>query len=122
MNPYRALLATVVLITACSARGQQPPQVAGIWVDVNGVVQFRQRDAKAELDRIRARGKSGSSEKTELRYVSLPKTFADARAALDAGRELPAVVRHLQGLTRIDYILVYPDEHDLVIAGPAEAV
>jgi hypothetical protein len=107
-------------MTTCIARGQQ--QLAGISVDVNGVVQFRQKDAKAELDRIRGRGKAGSGEKSNLRYVSLPKTFADARAALEAGRELPPEARHLGGLTRIDYILVYPEEHDLMIAGPAEEV
>ena len=118
MNPCRVLLVAFVLMAACIARGQQ--QVAGIWVDVNGVVQFRQEDARAELERIRRRGKTG--EVAELRYVSLPKLFADARGALDAGRELPPEVRHLGGLTRIDYILVYPEERDLVLAGPAEEV
>jgi hypothetical protein len=107
-------------MTACSARGQ--PQIQGISVDVNGVVQFREKDARAELDRIRGRGRVSSGEKTELRYVSLPRIFADARAALEAGSELPPSVRHLGGLTRIDYILVYPEEHDLIIAGPAEEV
>src|SRR5262245_37184937 len=114
MNPRRLLLAAVVLMFACTARGQQ--QIAGISVDVNGVVQFREKDARAELDRIRERGRVSSGEKIELRYVSLRKTFSDARAALEAGRELPREVRHLQGLTRIDYILVYPEEHDLIIA------
>jgi hypothetical protein len=107
---------------ACSARGQQQTQISGISVDVNGVLEFRQPDARAELDRIRGRGRAGSGEKSNLRYVSLPKTFADARAALEAGRALPPGVRYLGGLTRIDYILVYPEEHDLMIAGPAEEV
>jgi hypothetical protein len=108
-------------MVACNARAQvENPGVAGISVDVNGVVQFRQKDARAELERIRARGRA--DEKINLRYVSLPKTFADARAALESGRELPPAVRHLKGLTRIDYILVYPEERDLVIAGPAEEV
>lgn len=118
MNRCRLFLASVVLITACIARGQQ--QVAGIWVDVNGVVQFREQDARAELESIRRRGQA--VESAELRYVSLPKLFADARGALDAGRDLPPEVRHVGGLTRIDYILVYPEERDLVIAGPAEEV
>jgi hypothetical protein len=118
MKPCRLLLVTFVLLTACIARGQQ--QVAGISIDVNGVVQFREQDARAELESIRRRGKSGES--AELRYVSLPRLFADARAALDAGRDLPPEVRHVGGLTRIDYILVYPEERDLVIAGPVEEV
>lgn len=121
MNPCRILATVIVLIAALNAQAQtQNPGVAGISVDVNGVVQFRQKDAKAELESIRRRAKDGSEEK--LRYVSLPRTFADARAAIEAGRELPPAVRHLQGLTRIDYILVYPEERDLVIAGPAEEV
>jgi hypothetical protein len=121
MNPRRILLAVVVLMIACSAQAQQQ-QIAGIWVDAGGVLQFRQPDARAELDRIRERGRTNSSEKSTLRFVSLPRTFADAQAALRAQRALPPGVRHLQGLTRIDYILVYPEEHDLIIAGPAEEV
>jgi hypothetical protein len=121
MKAGRLLFTAVVLMIACIARGQQQ-QITGISVDVNGVLEFRQSDARAELDRIRGRGRVNSAEKSDLKYVSLPKAFADAQAALQAKRELPADVRYLGGLTRIDYILVYPDEHDLVIAGPSEEV
>jgi hypothetical protein len=120
MKHCRTLVAVVIFIMACSVRGQQ--QITGISVDANGVIQFRQSDARAELDRIRGRGRGNSAEKSDLKFVSLPKTFADARAALQAKRALPPDVRYLGGLTRIDYILVYPDEHELVIAGPSEAV
>src|SRR5690606_16099288 len=36
--------------------------------------------------------------------------------------EIPADVKYLGGLTRIDYVFVFEDEKDLVIAGPVEAV
>lgn len=123
MNPCRVFLGAVILLFACCAGGQeQNPGIAGISVDVNGVVQFREPDARGELERIRRRGQARSDETTDLRYVSLPRTFADARAAHEAGRELPTAVRYLGGLTRIDFILVYPEERDLIIAGPAEDV
>jgi hypothetical protein len=125
MKTFRILVTVLAAMLPCSARAQQQQpqqQITGISVDVNGVVDFRQADARAELDRIRRRGSTNAAEKSELKYVSLPKTFADAQAAYEAKRELPAHVRYLGGLTRIDYILVYPDEHDLVIAGPSEAV
>jgi hypothetical protein len=121
MKHCRILVTVIVFIMACSARGQQQ-QITGISVDANGVLQFRQADARAELDRIRGRGRGNAAEKSDLKYVSLPRTFAEAQAALQAKRESPPEVRYLGGLTRIDYILVYPDEHDLVIAGPSEAV
>jgi hypothetical protein len=34
--------------------------------------------------------------------------------------QLPEEIRYLAGLQRIQYILVYPEEHDIVLAGPGE--
>src|SRR4029079_8962352 len=55
-----------------------------------------------------------------LAFVSLPKTLATARAAIDAGKPVPDELRYLRGLTHVRALLVHPDEKDLVIAGPAE--
>ncbi|HVX85324.1 MAG TPA: DUF1598 domain-containing protein [Phycisphaerae bacterium] len=57
-----------------------------------------------------------------LVYISLPHLLADAKALVDAGRPLPPEIRFLHGLTQIQYLFAFPQEHDLVIAGPAETV
>ena len=36
------------------------------------------------------------------------------------GRAAPADIRFLHGLVRMDYLFLYPEQHDIVIAGPAE--
>lgn len=60
--------------------------------------------------------------KKEMVYVSLPRVIAEAKALTDAGKPLTPEIKTLHGLTQIQYLFVYPAEHDLVLAGPAEAV
>ena len=43
-----------------------------------------------------------------------------ARSALIS--TLPDSIRYLEGLTQVRYVFVYPEEKDLVIAGPAEEI
>ncbi len=95
------------------------PIVQGVLVDADGVVKVK-TDAGPELGKIRVRvqaARSGAGDGGMV-YVSLPKIFADARAAYDAGKELPENVRYLDGLQSVKYVLIYPDENDLVLAGP----
>jgi hypothetical protein len=66
--------------------------------------------------------KGNPAAKRDLVYVSLPRVIAEAKALTEAGKPLTTEVRTLHGLTQIQYLFVYPAEHDLVIAGPAEAV
>jgi hypothetical protein len=48
----------------------------------------------------------------------------DRKAAerLETGRPIPETLRRLAGLTQIQYVLVYPAEREIVIAGPAAVV
>jgi len=59
-----------------------------------------------------------------FRKVALSRLEAAVAEAAAAGRGLPAELENLAGLTRIQYVLVYPAEGDspgeVVIAGPAE--
>ena len=45
---------------------------------------------------------------------------AAIRAAKQDGKPLPEDIRALAGLTTIQYVFFYPEENDIVIAGPAE--
>lgn len=73
-----------------------------------------------------ARGRSWPSTRpgTNASSTSRSPSFSTkVRAHLAAGNapaDLPEEVRFLGGLTQIRYVLVYPQEKDLVIAGPAE--
>jgi hypothetical protein len=98
------------------------PQVPGVYVEQDGNVRSREMDQTKQLAELRARAKSVAQAANDpaLSFVSLPKTFAAARAAIEAGKPVPDELRYLGGLTQVRYVLVYPDEKDLIIAGPAE--
>ena len=100
--------------------------VGGVYVDPDGALRAREQDAK-ELDALRAKvkDKAGFSKLMAapdgaVTCVSLPRAFAKAKEAIDAGKPVPDDIKYLAGLTRIRYVFVYPEEKDLVIAGPAE--
>src|SRR4029077_20787158 len=44
----------------------------------------------------------------------------EAAKAQQDGKPLPDAVRFMAGLQRVKYVLVYPEQHDIVVAGPAE--
>jgi hypothetical protein len=118
-----------LLFSSLAHAQQQPPDdggfVFGISIDPNGAIQFREQHAKAELAKVRARRmirETPADADKRLKFVSLVKLAADLREHVEADKPLPDEIKHVGGLTQIRYVLVYPDEKDLVIAGPAEEV
>lgn len=77
----------------------------GIYVEADGAVKTREVDVSRRLAELRK-----SKARPETAYVSLPRLFA-------AGGE-----RFLGGMTRVRYVFVFPEEGDLVLAGPAEEI
>lgn len=94
----------------------------GVYLDVDGKVRNRQVDDKDQLAAMHARLKAGAdaAKGEKLTYLSLPKLFAQVRALRQQGKEIPEELRYLGGMTQLRYVMVYPEEHDLIIAGPAE--
>jgi hypothetical protein len=56
---------------------------------------------------------------SKLRYISLPRLEREIIRRQDAHQPLDATMLALAGLQRIEYIFVYPESGDLVLAGPA---
>jgi len=122
------LLATALALLVGQRAGAQtlnpvffgPPP--GVYLDADGIVRIRQVDQKQELTAMRARAKAAreGAKDDKLAYISLPKLFAQARSLREAGKELPAELRYLGGLTQVRYVFAFPSERDVVIAGPAE--
>lgn len=128
-RPHHSLLAWLVL--TASAFGQvnnnQGGNAGGIRIDADGVVQnAMQLDRGGQLDRKRRAALTKQalpgdvSQPSELRIVSLVRLETACAALLKAGKPLPPEIQCLAGLTRLDRIFVNPDDHDLLIAGPAE--
>jgi hypothetical protein len=123
----------LLLVAACGfalpahlARAQVlpvfPPVVPGVYIEQDGNVRSREVDQTKQLAALRARAKSlaQSAKDEKLTFVSLPSLFAEVRSLIDAGKPVPDALRYLGGLTLVRYVFVYPQEKDLVIAGPAE--
>ncbi len=98
--------------------------VGGVKVDVDGVLS---NPEVSELKELRQAWQAGLQQvpddlqkPTELRFVSLKRLEAEAAQAQQSGKPLADAVRFMAGLQRVRYVLVYPDQHDVVLAGPAE--
>ena len=98
--------------------------VGGVSIDAEGVVQRASQSERdgllAEL-RQRVHGAKGDVAKSnDMRMISLRKLQEAIVAQQSTGQPLPEDIQFLAGLQRIEYVFVYPEEKDIVIAGPAE--
>jgi len=98
--------------------------VGGVDVDVDGVLSRDQAAPDGELAAARARVRQGVSDdlrrRSPMRKVSLGRLEAEIARQMADQQSLSPDVLFLAGLQRVEYVFVYPDLHDVVIAGPAE--
>jgi hypothetical protein len=100
-------------------------RVGGISIDAAGAVS---RSSVETLGRLRdARQKALSVTDSDLstaspnRKVSLRRLSAALEEKI-AAREAPGSdLQNLAGLTRVEYVFVYPEHKDIILAGPAES-
>ncbi|MCG8451399.1 MAG: DUF1598 domain-containing protein [Pirellulales bacterium] len=98
--------------------------VGGIAVDADGVLSAPTQQDAEKLDRIRHRAIEKAPEDlqpwTDLRAVSLKQIEARLAESRRLQQPVPEDVKYLAGLQRVQYVLVYPKQGDVVLAGPAE--
>ncbi|MEX2286205.1 MAG: DUF1598 domain-containing protein [Planctomycetaceae bacterium] len=100
---------------------------AGITIDAEGVVQSVIKKGRSEtLDKRRMAAVAKEKLSNELnasstlRKVSLLGLEAAYEPYAGKSESIPPEIFHVAGLQRIDYVFVYPESNDVVIAGPAE--
>ncbi len=99
---------------------------AGVAVDADGVLhRLTAIDLTGGLSRQRAQQAMAQldadiAKPSKLRKVSLTRLARLIRKAIDDGYGPDEAMKHLAGLTRIQYIFYYPETKDIVLAGPAE--
>lgn len=98
----------------------------GVWVDPNGVLARRlttdQQGLLAALG-LKARNAALTQDMaapSNLRFVSLARLEKAVAARAEAGLPILETMRHMAGLSRIQYVIAVPDENDILLAGPAE--
>ena len=109
--------------------------VGGIEVDANGVLSIAETDPKGLLAQQTRRSPTSRSEtssgpkqedladvrrSSKMRKVSLRGLEAAIAEKVAKKENLPAELMFMAGLQRIEYVFVYPETNDIVLAGPAE--
>ena len=124
-----ALCCALVLLAGVAVQqlavGQIVQQaVGGVAVDAEGVLRATTQEDSARLRELRntAINKAPAELQawTDLRSVSLKQLEAQLAESAANGSAIPEEVRYLAGLQRLQYVFVYPEQNDIVIAGPAE--
>src|SRR5688572_5754507 len=98
--------------------------VGGVSIDAAGVLSRSSVDASNQLREARQRAlapiDSDLAATSALRKISLRRLST----AIDEHRQkrepLTDALQNLAGLTRVQFIFVYADQQDIVLAGPAE--
>jgi len=118
-----ALLAgLVVLLVVLGLIGNR---VGGVSIDAAGMVSPPEKSARIPLRdalrKLHSAPPAELSQPVEMRMVSLRRLEEAAAASPETKAEmLPDNLRFLAGIQRIQYVLIYPEEHDIVLAGPGE--
>lgn len=122
-----AALCLVLIIGTRAPAGNLLNQrsVGGVAVDANGVVRqvsISERDEfLQQLHQATEKAAPELNLPVELRKVSLRGLESALREALqNRPGALPDEIQLLAGLQRIQFILVYPEQKDIVLAGPGE--
>ncbi|MFM9114771.1 MAG: DUF1598 domain-containing protein, partial [Planctomycetota bacterium] len=120
-----AAMAMLPMVAIGGVNGFRNGAVGGISVDPNGVVsnvKVEDRDAfRQALIKTVKRAPDQLNRPVEMRMVSLKgleAALVDVRN--NQQMELPDEVKFLAGLQRIQYVLVVPEEKDILLVGPGE--
>jgi hypothetical protein len=98
--------------------------VGGVSIDTDGVVRnILERDSEKLASELR-RDLQGASDElkgaTKARHVSLKNLTKALKEADQNHSNVSEDIAMMGGLTRIEYVLIYPEQNDIVLVGPAE--
>lgn len=106
-------------------QGSVAPFQAGVYVDAEGGLRrAMRRGSTTELDELRSSAIEVAQSRdprraSSLRKVSLTRLERQIDRLHAAGRAPTSSMAKLGGLSRIEYVFVYPESGELVVAGPA---
>ena len=113
-----------MLASVCHAGRGRTSAVGGVSINADGVLKQMTRDEagrlRTELQKSLEQAGTDLKESTKTRKVSLRRLALALQELVRDGKEIPDEIRHMAGLQRVNYVFVYPDQQDIVLAGPAE--
>ena len=101
--------------------------VGGVVVDPQGVLKAPDVDATKHLVELRAaqlKKLPADISKAGMRKISLKRLIAAIQDRKSRGEMdlLTDEMVYMAGMTRLQYVFVYPEENDIVLVGPGEAL
>ena len=121
---FIGLMATILMATSPSFAGRFRSAVGGVAINADGVLSEPTRQANqllvSRMKEMVQPAEGAIAEASELRRVSLKHLMKMVSEAATNEMELTDEVRYLAGLQRIKYVFVYPEQQDIVLAGPGE--
>lgn len=104
--------------------GAIEPFPGGVYVDPTGVLKTIAVAGTARLSDVRRAAAAASGNRdvhapSPLRKVSLTRLERELQLLWAEGLSPDEAMQNLAGLQKIEYVLVYPDTGDIVLAGPA---
>lgn len=98
--------------------------VGGILINANGVISNPSLDDIGELRRLRQEVMLDISKDitavSPMRKISLRGLEAAIKECVAANKPIPDDIQYLAGMQRIEYVFVYPEQNDIVLAGFGE--
>ncbi len=124
--PVAALLVGAIAISLGSASTAYAQNTfAGVRIDADGVMSVRRFDESGTLHKLRLKEAKSALDRDivrfcKLRKISLNRLEAAVAKLLAENKQPTEAMRHLAGLSRVQYVFYYPETKDIVLAGPAE--
>ena len=98
--------------------------VGGVEIDANGILRVAPKKTMDEVGKTLAKLlqplPADLNQESSIRKISLKKLDEQIRQHIAQEGEFPDTVRYLGGLTAIRYVVVVPEENDVLLVGPAE--
>jgi hypothetical protein len=98
--------------------------VGGVAIDADGVLKTvetaEMKKIGAKLSEILKKVPNDLNEQTTIRKLSLKNLNAAIKEIVEKREEFPDEIRYLGGLTALRYVVVVPEENDILLVGPAE--
>jgi hypothetical protein len=99
---------------------------AGVLIDPQGVLRVKlvsEADGRLAMQRRQAAVSNFPADlrkPSKLRKVALSRLEDELARQIAAGHGISEDLTHLAGLQKIQYVLIYPESGEIVLAGPAE--
>ena len=106
--------------------GAMTPFQTGVKVSPNGLLhRLTSQELSGELSALGLKARQADlneevARKSGLRMVSLTRLEKAVARRIEEGKNVPETMQQMAGLTQVQYVFVYPEANEIVIAGPAD--